>query len=637
MVNTRRLTGDASDAANPPSPVTTDHSNAQGSNKVTRALRNLQIDGNIALGGSGSLKRKRGQKESAAVLLTPPRSHSVSSQYVSPTVRPLEGVSSSIRDPITVVSGGQLRRAQGAAPNHASSPSARYRSPDAKHSSDKESSTSANDTTADARLSSLYPAAYWFLPGEGLMSGSDEGSDGRTEGRAQSQSDTIGASFGATGDEMTGVSHIISEGRSIRGAPQGRTSEDVEAIPEHEITLAMRSQAKLKRELRKLEIRANPALSLKDPDIGTSPPHKGVGFRVFAKSSRKTGDASERSPAHHLDAQGVDGQQSGRAAGDLPFAVAEPLEPFTEKAKKKLSREMRKLEIRAKERLGGRTASPSLRNDASDAPPEQTARFPRRQVRHKRSPRSRRTRTMALARSRSPTRRKSVVALKPFPTNPPDDLIDHILFLLADAAGERDLVAALHDKAQNSIRRDVRWLPPAILDARDQHEMDILEKWTPLDEGTIKIVNDLQCFQDAIEKHEARRQILTDQAIKVAEYQRRGTRSSGLIFDAPESDVDTDDGALDSNMASNIIVNSDPADTGAEDTQDLLDDEDDEADEGGLDEDMSCDADGYHTGNSKIGQRVVQANKPVGPELGTYGGTSSNKRCWKGKGRAVPE
>ncbi|KAF2218634.1 hypothetical protein BDZ85DRAFT_78812 [Elsinoe ampelina] len=628
MVNTRRLTG-ADDGATSPAtaPDRIPPAENSGSGKVSRALRNLQIDGNVALGGSGSLKRKRGHKDAiAAIPPTPPRSHSVSSQHGSP---PTETI-----DPGLATTSLQRRSASRAPIRPRTSLTSRFRtknaesaSPDiAPESPGNIARTRAHETEKiDAKSSPTTPAAYWFLPGGGLSPGAADTSDDQSEvvpapaqhSRLSSSSDS--ASVVSQSKEPR--RRTSKRKRYSRGA---KDEEAVEPVTARVDTPGPRPSAKLKRELRKLEIRANPSLRLVDVDLTDTMKHTDT-----RPNTRRSRGVEERELRTESPRQAViqDSQVPTTKNSDAPPTVKQP--PVSERANQKLSREMRRLEIRANERLSGRTASPISQAEPSRSDTDQNSRFPRRRNQGQRNT-SNRLRKSQLATptilNDASTRRPAEI--KPFPADPPPELVDHILFLLADAADERGLIAALQDKAQDAIARDVRWEAPGILDARVQRELDMLDSWAPLDEGTLKVVNDMDGHREAVEKHEARRQMLAERALQAAHADAVKQRVADLIPDQDDSDRESSDAGNDSNLASNIIVNSDFADPGAEDTQDLLDDDEDDEHENSTDLaiEVGITATAEATGLNGFVDSKSDSNED-----------EPRPKRWKGKGRAVSQ
>ncbi|KAG8623764.1 hypothetical protein KVT40_008740 [Elsinoe batatas] len=631
MVNTRRLTG-ADDGATSPttapsriSPVET-----PGSGKVSRALRNLQIDGNVALGGSGSLKRKRGHKDAiAAIPPTPPRSHSVSSQHGSPSAEKI--------DPVSAATKVQRRSTSRAPIRSRDSLTSRSRTINAGSASPGIPPRSPGNVArrelpeaeqTDVKSSPATPAAYWFLPGGGLSPGVADASDDQSEVvLAPSRRSRL-----PSNDESASVASQRKEpGR--RASKRKRSSEGpddeeaVEPVPARLDTPGLRSSAKLKRELRKLEIRANPSLSLVDTDNTATTKRTTLATRHKTRRSRGVEEQDARTESPTEAAVDVIPIPATAKSVALPIATKPQV---SEKAKQKLSREMRKLEIRANERLSGRTASPISQAEASRSDTDQNSRFPRRRIHGQRNTSSR-LRKSQLATPNVPNdvsaRRPALI--QPFPADPPPELVDHILFLLADAADERGLVAALQDKAQDAIARDVRWEAPGVVDARVQRELDILDSWAPLDEGTLKVVNEMDGHRDAVEKHEARRQLFVERAQQAAHADAFKQRIvAGTVPDQDESDCESSDAGDDSNLASNIIVNSDPADPGAEDSQDLLDDDEDDEHEDSTDPSLRA--------NIAATAEVTGSDGVVESKSGSEGDEPPPKR-WKGKQRALSQ
>ncbi|TKX26068.1 hypothetical protein C1H76_1644 [Elsinoe australis] len=605
MVKTRRLTsGGQVDTSNPTSPIPISDDNVHKSAKVSRALRKLQIDGNAALHGIPSLKRKRGQDvASTAGVLTPPRSHSVSSQRNSPhldradTILPgprptirtsLQRIS--VPDQEDVIHVSTSRRTQ--------TPPAQSLKPGAT----VEDTSPADEDSHDEGLNAQAPGTeqYWFLPDGALLASESEVEVNDNEETAEQQarqavksraSDTERGAVDSINTRPT--SSIIRQTVSTEQLPAEKESVDQDASPH--------ASTKVERELRKLEIRANPALNLK-----YSPAEEPLA------TARGKGRAARRVSTDIIVSEKDEDPEDVSSA------------PVPEKASKKLSREMRKLEIHANERLGGQTRNPTGQ-----------VYNPLKRVQRRQKPDGRGTprSARALQQNRSTAPKLSTTRaqgpIEAFPKDPPPELVDHILFLLADAAEERELVCALQGTAQDAIARDVRWEAPNDLEDRVKGELDIMESWEPLDEGTMKMLE-----QSGVQAGPLVRSSVAQPRAVLRDHQ---CDEVDLDHATPRSSADLDAAAVESNIASNIIVNLDQNQLEADDTQELLDvedDDDDDISDGLLPDGSSDQISEADTQPSSAVHRKKASMQPISRIMEPDDANELATRRWKGKGRA---
>ncbi|PNS20640.1 hypothetical protein CAC42_367 [Sphaceloma murrayae] len=417
--------------------------------KVSRALKQLQIDGNVALGGRGSLKRKRGQDRTAIAPPTPPRSHSVSSQHKSPPIetprvksplpanrkrQSLRGarISDQLDDTIHVAVSETSVEAQGYTNN--------------LQLLDGDKTFQVIELTEYSDEIDEGAADYWFLPNTAVQQ-SEADAPGRPPpsfkvSRRSSRRRTTNEYARASPRSSTPP---VLDNPSAGALPD--FSVHSEACSTMDIT-ASRKAAKLQRELRKLEIRANPSLSMKEsspPDPETSGPQN-LARGEIPRSSRR--------PDHVFD-KSV--RELNPADQNLPVRFNRIQD----------RRETRMPKTRANGQRDGRAVRDDKRPSAAS----------KRQQRPG-SPLERTDDAASAVRLGDSGSRP----IEAFPTNPDPELVDHLLYLLADAADEKNLVIALRDKAQDAIRHEVRWESPTSRQRRIKDEITVLDSWELLDE-----------------------------------------------------------------------------------------------------------------------------------------------------------
>ncbi|GAM89500.1 hypothetical protein ANO11243_075390 [Dothideomycetidae sp. 11243] len=433
MVSTRSLPQSSSDhnehhfLAAPVTPVAAS-SGTPASAKVSREMRKLLIDANPSLGGSGSLKRKRTTRASPGELQTPTQpgrslsdveALSHASKVTSQTGHP-----ATPRHIVDLASGSPVADV---VPVQASNPAVGGALP-----------SPANSQRRYAQREYL-----WFLPDDASASPAGSGSG--------SESNSSKLVTAPAPSASTPASEVPSETQMLPAIPSPEVSsrivtykqESGEGQTPQQNGHKRQRTSKVSRELRRLQIDANPSLlasSPRQPSSSTKP----IGRQPPLPPPPEETEPSTRHNVHVVKAS------------------PPPLQD------KRVKREMRKLQIDANPSLGGVVApmhnSQTVRRRSGRGNPAPVDESPIRATKVKPS------------RITKPTSRLDL-KIHHFPKDPPEPLADHILFLLADAAQEHDIVRALHGDARLAIMRDMRHEGAHFKEERVRHELEIMESW----------------------------------------------------------------------------------------------------------------------------------------------------------------
>lgn len=277
---------------------------------------------------------------------------------------------------------------------------------------------------------------FWFLPDDAQSCVS--ASDTRSNSVASESRDNKPEQVFGMHTANTVVADLIAP-TPQDAPPDTSNSPNVKEESQEPVRKKART-TKVSRELRRLQIDANPSLLASSPqeDAPTAQPSKQTSSPAPARP-RRTLQLDEPSPSQQLPPK-----------------------------HKKVKRELHKLRIDANPALGGK--------DLDIAAPARTAGPGRRSGRNSRYLERETQSILSENRSRKKQWKPTVLEIHKFPKDPPSQLADHILLLLADAAQESNVVRALNGDARQAIR-DMRYQSQFVRDRRMQQELAIIEDW----------------------------------------------------------------------------------------------------------------------------------------------------------------
>ncbi|KAF2148658.1 hypothetical protein K461DRAFT_271292 [Myriangium duriaei CBS 260.36] len=512
MVQTRRLasspaaasTGD--NGSNPQSPLPVHPvtvTDTPKPAKVSREMRKLLIDAEPSLGGSGSLKRKRRGRAS----LNPDTFDSpTTARHIVPKKEPADDSTSFLHTlpqstqpqgstPGTDVSTPAAQEPahdtplrpsseQGNVPAQNSTPpqeflSAQESSPvqdtqvnAAQDAATVAENTSAHEVSQTQELAPAQPAAkegrlpkpfYWFMPDD--VSASSFGVPHSDAGNSSKQHSHRGT---PTVDESTPI--LAESPPRTQSTALDSSAQSVHAPwpseGSHTPTGPVRKKprtSKVSRELRKLNIAANPAL-LGTPTNAILTEAQDVGKPIEVMPREAAGP-----PVQHPEiAVAAEIPNAPVASADLVATEPQP-PPVEDKAVK---RALKKLAINGNESLGG-TGTVVMRSSLSSRPVRGEIRTNGRLAKNHNTKlilKQRQTQSF------KPSRVRARDPVNAFPEKPNPEMADYILRVLAEAAQEHSIVRALEGDARQAIREG-RHENPYKREDRMHRELADMESW----------------------------------------------------------------------------------------------------------------------------------------------------------------